>query len=233
MFSHFSLSFTSSKIPLSEVFDICRMNRPIMSFSVGRPPCFNEAIIKRQVMSNRISPAGTTRSKIGIVVKNMLIDVRKDEFTFRRAEDRHRNESNVTVLRFWFFGLQRSLLKQRHGKREAWSVRSIARCNRGIQTETFSDGVVVKLESVVVYRGGGDGGRVFSQRPGASVGSAAHVRGDGRCASAAGRADGGRQRRSLGGRSVAGQSPLARSLYTCFCLATPHSDGFATPHALP
>lgn len=127
-------------------------------------------------MSDRVPPARAARAEVCIVVQNVLVDVGEDQLPIGRAEDGHGDKAYVAVLRLGLLGLQGALLQERHGEREARAVRRVARCHgRRVQPQPLGHGVVVELQAVVVQRGGGDGRRVLAERPGASLGAAAHV----------------------------------------------------------
>ena len=53
-------------------------------------------------MPDRIPPSLTSMSKVRKVVKNVLIDVRQDQFLLGAAQDGHGNQAYVRVLRLGF-----------------------------------------------------------------------------------------------------------------------------------
>lgn len=154
----------------------------------------------------------------------MLIDVGKHELAFRRTKYGHGDETDVAVLWLRLLGLQRSLLQQGHGEREARRVGRIAR-RRWVHPQALHYGVIIQLQPVVVEGGGSHVRRVF-RGPGPAVGTAAHVAGrrSRRTVRRCGR--GGRSGLAGAGGAGGGRPPAtnpgALSACTCFCLATPH-----------
>lgn len=61
------------------------MYRPEMAFAIGTASRLYEAIVQRQIVTNRIAPTGSARPKIRIIVEYVLIDVGQHQFGIRRT----------------------------------------------------------------------------------------------------------------------------------------------------
>ena len=105
MLPHFALSFTPPEVSFAEVLDVGRVNGPVVSLPVGAPAGLYEAIVQRQIVPDGVPPARSPRAEVRVVVQDVLVDVGKDQFTLRHAQDGHRYQSDVAVLRFRFLRL--------------------------------------------------------------------------------------------------------------------------------
>ena len=52
-------------------------------------------------MTDGVSPALASVSKVGEIVQHILVDVCKHQLLVCAAEDGHADDANVGVLRFW------------------------------------------------------------------------------------------------------------------------------------
>ena len=100
MASDLPLSLTAPKVSPLEVVNARRMDGPEMAFAVCRSSGLHEAVVEGQIVTNRISPAWPTVPEVWKVVEDVLIDVGKNKLQFLRAQDGHRDEADVGVLRF-------------------------------------------------------------------------------------------------------------------------------------
>lgn len=114
MLSDFSLRFSSSKVTLLEVFNVRRVNGPVMSFAICTPPRLNKAIIKRQIVSDRVAPARSAAPEVRVVIEDVLINVGQDELLVGVAVNGHRNQADIAVLWLGFFGLEHSVVEEGH-----------------------------------------------------------------------------------------------------------------------
>lgn len=87
MFADFALSLATPEVTFLEIFHICRMDGPVVAFTVGGATGFNEAVVEREIVADAVPPPGTTRPEVGIVVQNVLVDIAQDQFLVRRAQN--------------------------------------------------------------------------------------------------------------------------------------------------
>ena len=59
----------------------------------------DKAVVEREVVAYAVSPSGTSSPEVRVVVEYPLVDVAEDEFAFLGAEDRHRDDADVAVVR--------------------------------------------------------------------------------------------------------------------------------------
>ena len=59
---------STSKISVCEVFKICRMHGPVVTFAVFPATHFDEALVERQVVSNSVPPTLVVVSVIWKVI---------------------------------------------------------------------------------------------------------------------------------------------------------------------
>jgi len=71
-----------------------------MSLAVSAAASLDEAVVERQIVSNAVAPSGTSAPEVRVVVEDPLVDVAEDELAFLGAEDRHRYDADVAVVRF-------------------------------------------------------------------------------------------------------------------------------------
>jgi hypothetical protein len=60
MLANFPLSFSTPEVAFFEVFDVGRMDGPIVALTVGAPSGLDEAVVERQVVSDGVPPSGST-----------------------------------------------------------------------------------------------------------------------------------------------------------------------------
>lgn len=73
-----------------------------MTLPVGRASRLHEAVVEREVVPDRVPPAGPARPEVRVVVEDVLVDVGKHQLAVWYAEDGHGYEADVAVLRFGF-----------------------------------------------------------------------------------------------------------------------------------
>ena len=101
-----SLGTASTKIAAAEVRQVRRMDTPVVALAIRRATGFDEAIVEREVVPNRVAPAGTTSTKVSVVIQYPLVDVGQDELLLRRTENGHGDQTDVRVRWFGFLAQQ-------------------------------------------------------------------------------------------------------------------------------
>lgn len=113
----FGLSLPPPVVPILEHVKALRIKGPITAFawSPFLPWNFDETVVQRQVVSDRVLPALLVVMIERKAVHNELINAAKGGALLRRVLYSHRNKSYVTVRRF----LRRLL--SRRGKTQSWN----------------------------------------------------------------------------------------------------------------
>lgn len=78
MLSHFPLGFAPPEVAFPEVFYVSGVDSPVMSLTVSTPSGFDEAVVQREVVPDGVPPAWPPRSEVGVVVQDVLVDIRQD-----------------------------------------------------------------------------------------------------------------------------------------------------------
>lgn len=78
MLPHLPLGLPPAVVTLFEVVDASRVDGPVVALAIGSPASLDEAVVERQIVADRISPAGATVTKVGKVVEDVLVDISKD-----------------------------------------------------------------------------------------------------------------------------------------------------------
>ena len=99
MLADFTLGLASPEVALLEVFNVGRMNGPVVALAVSTAAGLDEAVVERQVVADAVAPAGTTGTEICIIVQYILINITQHQFLVGRTEDGHGDEADVAVLR--------------------------------------------------------------------------------------------------------------------------------------
>lgn len=77
--SHLPLRFAPPEVATAKILQIGGVDRPIMALPVRASPGFHEAIVQREIVPDRVPPAGATGAEVRIVLQYVLIDVGQDE----------------------------------------------------------------------------------------------------------------------------------------------------------
>lgn len=75
MFPDFPLGFAPSEVSFLEVFDVSRVNSPVVAFAVGTSSCLDETVVEGQVVPYRIPPPGTAGAEVWVIIQNVLVDI--------------------------------------------------------------------------------------------------------------------------------------------------------------
>lgn len=143
MLPHLALRLAPPEIAFAEVVHVGGMDGPVVTLAVSAAARLDEAVVEGQVVPDRVSPAGSAGPKVGVVVQDVLVDVRKHQFALGRAENGHGDEADVAVLGLGLLGLERPGEERVAGQR----------CRKGIQqrvSQPLGDGILVQLESVLI-----------------------------------------------------------------------------------
>ena len=87
-----------AEVSLLEVGDTGRVNRPVVTLPVGSPARLDEAVVQREVVSDRVSPTRTSVAEVKVVVEDVLVDVGKHKLLLGTAQDGHADQTDVGVL---------------------------------------------------------------------------------------------------------------------------------------
>ena len=98
-FAHTSLRAPPPEVALAEVVEIRRVDGPKVSLAVGAAAALDEAVVEREVVADAVPPAGPARPEVRVVVEDPLVDVAEHQLAIVDAEDRHRDQPDVTVAR--------------------------------------------------------------------------------------------------------------------------------------
>ena len=119
MFPHLPLSPPPPEVSLLEIVHAGWVNGPVVTLSIGSPASFQEEIVEREIVSDRVPPSLAPVSEVGEIIKNVLVDVGQHQLLLRVAQDGHGYQPNVGVLGLRLVrerNPEQSRVELRHGK---------------------------------------------------------------------------------------------------------------------
>lgn len=115
--SYLPLRFAPPEVAAAKILQIGGMDRPVMALPVRASPRFHEAVVQRQIVPDRVPPPWATGTKVRIMLQYVLINVGQDKLLLGGREYSHRDQTDVTVLRFRLLGDSLMVrVEQRHGQ---------------------------------------------------------------------------------------------------------------------
>lgn len=82
--AHFALGFAPTEVTAPKIFQVRRMDRPVVTLAISAPARLNKAIVQREIVSDRVAPTRPTGAEIRVVLKDMLVDIGQHELLLRR-----------------------------------------------------------------------------------------------------------------------------------------------------
>ncbi|RNA43393.1 hypothetical protein BpHYR1_000696 [Brachionus plicatilis] len=95
--AHSPLGPAAPEVTPDKVVHVGRMYGPVVALAVGAAARLHEAVVERQIVSDRVAPAGAPRVEVRVVVQYPLVDVAEHQFFVRGAQDSERYEPDVAV----------------------------------------------------------------------------------------------------------------------------------------
>lgn len=89
MTPHLPLGLPPAEIALLEVFNVGRVDGPVVALSVGGATRLNEAVIEAEVMTDGVSPAWSSVSEVRVIIEDPLVNVSKNQLIILRFQDGH------------------------------------------------------------------------------------------------------------------------------------------------